>query len=183
MIVVSDSTPLITLMKAARIDLLHDLFGEIVIPEAVYQELTSNSNFSDEAKTIQESAFIRIVRVKDRKTVSVLQRATGLDLGESEAIVYADDNHADILLMDEATGRRVALDMGIEIMGSVGVLVTAFKGGYISISEVEEAFQKIRNAKRHISEQLMSDALEIIHSTRPEKGQCLYGKGLDSHAE
>ena len=39
MIVVSDSTPLITLMKAARIDLLHDLFGEIVIPEAVYREL------------------------------------------------------------------------------------------------------------------------------------------------
>ena len=56
MIVVSDSTPLITLMKAARIDLLHDLFGEIVIPEAVYQELTVNSKFPNEAKTIQESA-------------------------------------------------------------------------------------------------------------------------------
>lgn len=50
MIVVSDSTPLITLMKASRIDLLHDLFGEIVIPEAVYQELTANSNFPEEAK-------------------------------------------------------------------------------------------------------------------------------------
>lgn len=101
MIVVSDSTPLITLMKAARIDLLHDLFGEIIIPEAVYQELTINSNFPD-----------------------------------------------------EASGRRVALDMGIEIMGSVGVLVTAFKGGYISVSEAEEAFRKIRSAKRHISERL-----------------------------
>ena len=168
MIVVSDSTPLITLMKAARIDLLHDLFGEIVIPEAVYQELTINSNFPDEAKTIQESKFIRIVRVEDRKTVSVLQRATGLDLGESEAIVYADDNHADILLMDEASGRRVALDMGIEIMGSVGVLVSAFKGGYISVSEAEEAFRKIQSAKRHISERLISDALEIIHNTKKE---------------
>ena len=165
MIVVSDSTPLITLMKAARIDLLHALFGEVVIPEAVYQELTINSSFPEEAKLIRESAFITVVQVKDRKTVSVLQRATGLDLGESEAIVYADDNHADILLMDEASGRRVALDMGIEIMGSVGVLVAAYKGGYISVSEVDEAFQKIRNAKRHISEQLISDALEIIHST------------------
>ena len=138
MIVVSDSTPLITLMKATRIDLLHDLFGEIVIPEAVYQELTTNSNFPEEAETIRESEFIRIARVEDRKTVSVLQRATGLDLGESEAIVYADDHHADLLLMDEASGRRVALDMGIEIMGSVGVLVTAFKCGYISASEADE---------------------------------------------
>ena len=170
MIVVSDSTPLITLMKAARIDLLHDLFGEIVIPEAVYQELTVNSKFPNEAKTIQESAFIRVVRVKDRKTVSVLQRATGLDLGESEAIVYADNHHADILLMDEASGRRVALGMGIEIMGSVGVLVSAFKGGYISVSQAEEAFQKIRNAKRHISERLICDALELIHSIEQKNG-------------
>lgn len=107
--------------------------------------------------------------MKDRKTVSVLQRATGLDLGESEAIVYADDNHADILLMDEASGRRVALDMGIEIMGSVGVLVTAYKGGYISASEADEAFQKIRSAKRHISERLINDALEIIHGTGQER--------------
>ncbi len=166
MIVVSDSTPLITLMKAARIDLLHDLFGEVVIPEAVYQELTINSNFPDEAKMIRDSVFIRVVQVEDRKTVSVLQRATGLDLGESEAIVYADDNHADVLLMDEASGRRVALDMGIEIMGSIGILVTAFKGGYISVMEAEEAFQKIKNAKRHISEHLISDALEIIHSIK-----------------
>lgn len=169
MIVVSDSTPLITLMKAARIDLLHDLFGEIVIPEAVYQELTLNSHFPQEARIIRESAFIRVVQVKDRKTVSVLQRATGLDLGESEAIVYADDNHADILLMDEVSGRRVALDMGIEIMGSVGVLVTAYKGGYISASEADEAFQKIRSAKRHISERLINDALEIIHGTGQER--------------
>ena len=109
--------------------------------------------------------------MKDRKTVSVLQRATGLDLGESEAIVYADDNHADILLMDEASGRRVALDMGIEIMGSVGVLVTAYKGGYISASEADEAFQKIHSAKRHISERLINDALEIIHGTGQERKQ------------
>lgn len=131
--------------------------------------MTLNSNFPEEAKIIQESAFIRVVQVKDRKTVSVLQRATGLDLGESEAIVYADDNHADVLLMDEISGRRVALDMGIEIMESVGILVTAYKSGYISASEADEAFQKIRNAKRHISEQLISDALEIIHSTQREK--------------
>lgn len=95
-----------------------------------------------------------------------MQRATGLDLGESEAIVYADDNHAALLLMDKASGRRVALDMGIAIMGSVGVLVAAYKSGYISVSEADEAFQRIRNANRHISERLLSDALDIIHSTK-----------------
>ena len=42
MIVVSDSTPLITLMKATKLVILHGLFGEVVIPDAVYSEVTSN---------------------------------------------------------------------------------------------------------------------------------------------
>lgn len=57
MIVVSDSTPLITLMKAMQLDILYKLFGEIIIPEAVFQELTKNGNFPDEAKQIRDSEF------------------------------------------------------------------------------------------------------------------------------
>lgn len=163
MIVVSDSTPLITLMKASQLDVLHKMFGEIVIPEAVYKELTTNRSFINEAELIKNSDFIKVVTVEDRKAVSILQRATGLDLGESEAIVYADDNQADLLLMDEVSGRRVALNMGIAIMGSAGVLVSAFREGHLSIVEAEEAFLKIRSANRHISEKLIADALDIIY--------------------
>ena len=166
MIVVSDTTPLITLMKASQLDILHKLFGEVVIPEAVYNELTSNNSFKDETELIKNSSFIRVVAVKDRKTVSVLQRATGLDLGESEAIVYADDNETDLLLMDEASGRKVASDMGIEIMGSVGVLVLASREGHLSVSETEEAFHRILSSNRHISEKLINDALDIIHAEK-----------------
>ena len=49
MIVVSDSTPMITLMKAMHLDILHNLFGEVEIPEAVFEELTTNIEFKDEA--------------------------------------------------------------------------------------------------------------------------------------
>ena len=45
MIVVSDSTPLITLMKAGQLDVLCKLFGDVLIPQAVYSELTRNENF------------------------------------------------------------------------------------------------------------------------------------------
>lgn len=75
MIVVSDSTPLITLMKAAQLDILHKLFGEILIPDAVYQEVTTNPGFPEEAEKIINSTFIRVVTVTDKRTVSVLQRA------------------------------------------------------------------------------------------------------------
>lgn len=163
MIVVSDSTPLITLMKATQLQILHKLFGEIIIPEAVHNELTANEKYSEEAKQIDSSDFIRVVSVNDPKSVSLLQRAAGLDLGESEAIVYAESNKADLLLVDEASGRRVAMSVGIEIMGSVGILVSAFKRGFLSRGEVDDAFQKIRNSRRHISEKLIKDALDVIH--------------------
>lgn len=48
MIVISDTTPLISLMKIGHLDLLKTYFGEIQIPEAVYKELTSNPKFTDE---------------------------------------------------------------------------------------------------------------------------------------
>ena len=101
MIVVSDTTPLISLMKAAKLDLLGPLFQEVLIPNAVYAELTTNPNFAEEAEQIKSCPFIKVVTVKEPKAVDVLQRSAGLDLGESEAIIYADDVKADVLLMDE----------------------------------------------------------------------------------
>ena len=162
MIVVSDSTPLITLMKATQLQVLHELFGEIIIPEAVHHELTVNEKYSEEAQQINSSDFIHVTSMEDRKSVYLLQRAAGLDLGESEEIVYAEDNNADLLLVDEASGRRVAKSMGIEIMGSVGILVSAFRKGLLSEDEANDAFRRIRNAERHISERLIKDALEVI---------------------
>ena len=166
MIVVSDSTPLITLMKAARLEILHALFGEVLIPNAVFVELTRNEAFRDEAEIIRRSSFIRTVTVGNAEYVAILQRATGLDRGESEAIICADELKADLLLMDESAGRRVANNMHLPVAGSIGVLVKAFQSGLISAAEAEQALDRIRGAKRHISESLLRDALEIIHESK-----------------
>ncbi len=63
MIVISDTPPLISLMKIGHLDLLKSYFGEIKIPEAVYKELTSNSKFADEAKgrDVAEQMGIKIM--------------------------------------------------------------------------------------------------------------------------
>ena len=101
MIVVSDTTPIISLLKADRLDLLEKLFGEVLIPDGVYLELVSNSAFQEEAVKIRVCPFIRRVSVPQDDSLTMLRRATGLDLGESEAIYYADVNAVDLLLMDE----------------------------------------------------------------------------------
>lgn len=164
MIVVSDTTPLISLMKAARLDLLGSLFQEVLIPNAVYSELTTNPNFAEEAEQIKNCPFIRVVSVKEQKAVDVLRRSAGLDLGESEAIVYADDVKADVLLMDEARGRQVAKSMGLYIMGTVGVLLFAYEEKILTGADVEEALNKLRKANRHISEEIFKYALNKIQN-------------------
>ena len=162
MIVISDTTPLISLMKADLLHVLKPLFQEVLIPEAVYFELTTNPAFADEAEQIRHSSFIKAVAVKEKKAVDVLQRSSGLDLGESEAIIYADDVKADALLMDEVKGRQVARAMGIYIMGTVGVLVYAYEEKVLSSAEVKIALDKLKQSNRRISNDLIQYALSKI---------------------
>ena len=117
MIVVSDTTPIISLMKAGQLELLQKLFGVVYIPEAVYRELTENEAFSEEAKLVRECEFLFVEEVDNGKSVAILRNFTGLDAGESEAIILADEKSSDVLLMDEHKGRQVAKKMGITITG------------------------------------------------------------------
>ena len=60
MIVVSDTTPLITLMKVGRLNILHSLFGEVCIPKAVFSEVTGNETFENEAEIIKTASISKL---------------------------------------------------------------------------------------------------------------------------
>ena len=72
MIVVSDTTPLISLLKINRIDLLEKLFGEVLIPEVVFRELTEDERFRLEADQIRQKKFILIKLVTNPEAASLL---------------------------------------------------------------------------------------------------------------
>lgn len=152
MIVVSDTTPLISLLKINRLDLLEKLFGEVFIPQAVFNELTADERFQLEAEQIRQKKFIFIKPVNVPESVNILKRATGLDLGESEAIVLTDELKADILLMDEAKGRSVSSQMGIRIMGTIGILMAAYEEKTLTSNEVRECITGLQHAGRHIGQ-------------------------------
>lgn len=151
MIVVSDTTPLISLLKIGRIDLLEKLFGTVYIPWAVYKELTVDKRFEQEAIQIEQSSFIKIKSVENKSSVSVLKRATGLDQGESEAIILTDELKASVLLMDEAKGRAVSNEMGIKVMGTIGILVAAYEECELTSMEAKECIDVLQRTGRHIS--------------------------------
>jgi predicted nucleic acid-binding protein len=162
MIVISDTTPLISLMKIGHLDLIHQLFGEIQVPEAVFKELTSNNRFKNECRQIEECPYINKIKVIDTKSVDLLRKSSGLDLGESEAIILSDYFNVNYLLMDETKGRRVAQQMGIPIMGTIGMLMIAYKEHLLSKQEIKNCINILKDSGRHISEKLYEQLINKL---------------------
>ena len=101
MIVVSDTSPILNFDAVGKVHLLRDLYAEIVIPAAVQSELSRNSIQLD-------PSWIRVLAAQNQGDVAILREQ--LDAGEAEAIVIALELRAELLLVDEKRGRRIAID-------------------------------------------------------------------------
>lgn len=162
MIVVSDTTPIISLVKAECLDILKTLFGSVCIPSAVFDELIANEKYSYEADQIRKSDFIFTKELKDKKSVRYLQIAAKLDLGESEAITLAEEMNADLLLVDELRGRRIAEELGIRITGTIGVLLQAYDENILTAQDIMTCIDKLKECNIRISERLYNLVTEYI---------------------
>ena len=162
MIIISDTTPVITLIKINRLDLLEELFGEVLIPDAVFRELTTNVTFKEEADIVKSSEFIKVSSIQNRKSLEILQAASGLDAGESEAIILADELKSDVLIIDERRGRKVAQNLGIAITGTIGILIQAYHEKILSEEEVKSCFEYLKNSSIRLSDTLIQEALSIM---------------------
>jgi len=131
-IVVSDAGPLIALGKIEQLNLLRQIYQNVLIPSAVHSELRCGDNLPG-AATLQKAiddGWIRVQGVPSRtKALSELQLI--LDAGESEAILLAEHVHCRFLLMDERKGRLVARNRGLTVVGIAGVLLAAKSRGLI----------------------------------------------------
>ena len=154
MIVISDTTPIISLMKTNRLHLLKEMISIVYIPNALYKELIENKNYSKEAELIKDCDFIKVIKIENEKSASILMNFTGLDAGESEAIILADEQQSDVLLMDEHKGRQVAKKMGIVITGTIGILAQAFDEKILSKEDIKECIELLKKNNIRISEKL-----------------------------
>ena len=162
MIVISDTTPIISLLKINKLSLLQILFKNVIIPQAVYNELISNPKYTNEAVIIFNTSYISIKKVENRQQVDELRNNSGLDIGESEAIAYSKMVNADLLLMDEQKGRSVAKQLGLSITGTIGILIQAFNENLISKEEILESITILKESGRYISESLYNRLIARI---------------------
>jgi len=129
MIVVSNASPITNLNVVGRQDLLHQLYHQVYIPEAVFRELSAMDSHRLEAIAVQTIGWIEAKPVDNRSLVESL--LLELDLGEAEAIILASETKADLLLLDERRGRKVASRFNIRCIGLLGILIDAKRKGLL----------------------------------------------------
>lgn len=151
MIVVSDTSPITALLTVEEAGLLKQLFGEVVIPNAVETELLRTHPVLP--------GWLRVKPLQNPTTASVYARS--LDHGEAEAIALAQELHADHLLIDERKGRRLAQQHGVTVVGLLGVVLLAKHAGLIPSAKV--LLEKLdREAGIYLAGELKAAALKTV---------------------
>lgn len=154
MIVVSDSSPLISLARANHTFLLPQLFGRVIVPEAVRAELENAPSGAPELD-LQRETWLSIVALKDQAKAATFNDL--LDPGEAEAIALALELKADWLLMDERKARAFAQKLGIRVIGVLGVLLEAKKRSVIE--KIAPVLSELDSAGIWIADDLKNKAL------------------------
>lgn len=147
--IVSDTTTLIILGKLGRYELLGNLFDKVYIPHEVMNEISKKSDGIYDV-LLSHSLFEK-KKISNLTLIKVLDGL--LDKGESEAIVLAKELNL-ILLIDEKKGRTVAKNMGLEIIGLLGILILNVKKEKMTKNEVILVLEEIKSLKFRVSKKL-----------------------------
>jgi predicted nucleic acid-binding protein len=130
LVAATNAGPLIYLSVLGRLSLLRDLFSEVLLPDAVYEEVVLQGHGmpgANETKAAVDDGWLRRVAVQDRALVDALLGE--LDVGEAEAIALARELGLHWILMDDRSGRAKAQLMGLRATGTIGVLLLAGSSG------------------------------------------------------
>lgn len=152
MIIVADASPLVALAACEGLELLDQLFGEIKVSQAVWDEVTVANKPGSERLTQYLQDKIYPFNLDD-----YVIGGSMLDLGELTAIALYKKLNADYLLIDEKAGRRVAKANSIKIIGSLGILIMAKQRNLIPA--IKPYVEILKISKVHFSNNLLTDVL------------------------
>ena len=158
-IVISNSSPLINLAIIGRLELIRKFWGEIYIPEAVWQEVVIDGKDMAGVDEIKKADWLFVEKVQDRNLTMALEQ--DLDKGEAEAIALAIEKNADIILIDESDAREVTDIYNINKTGVLGILIMAKLRN--EISSLKKEIENLREkANFWLKDSLIEEVLEKV---------------------
>ncbi len=137
MIVVSDSSPLIFMVRIGSLEILRSLYKTVLIPKAVFDEAVNrgkDEGYGDAfliEKDVGSLIIVKNLRDKFSNQLKTLVKTYGK--GESEAVVLCLQENADLLLADDHDTRKLAEIHNIRWLSTLGILFTALKKGLIGL--------------------------------------------------
>ena len=156
MIVARDTSPLLSLTLVGQLDLLRQLYGSIVIPAAVRDELIVGGAAYGDGEEVIKQTWISVRPVDNPIVLKLLQRE--LDRGESEALALAIELKADLILLDEFKARRLADDLEVPHTGVLDLLIEAKRLNYVAVIK-PTLDDLIARAHFHVSHKLYERTL------------------------
>jgi len=161
--VVSNASPLIILGKLSQLGLLIKLYNEILIPPEVYQEVVINGLRlgTPDARAVDflvQQNHIRVMKISSPDPLPDWSQS--IDPGEMEAILLAQEQLVDWVIIDNNHARRAARQLGLLLKGTIGLLLDGFRQNYLSLEDFELIILSIKSQPNlWISERLCDEAL------------------------
>ena len=148
--VVVNTTPIIALAKCHELDVLRRMYGKIVIPQAVYDEICVRDDIV--SRIVNDSrTWISVKKIQDAKDKALYR--TRLHDGEVEVMILAQEINADIVIIDDLSARSTAEYLKLPLTGTLGVLIKAKQQGIID--EVMPIIDKMQNENIYFSDRLL----------------------------
>lgn len=163
MIVVSDTSPINYLILIDAIGVLPELYENIVIPTAVFEEMKAEETPEKVREWIKNLPVWFEVK---QTNVLLDDELSNLDAGEREAIALAEELNADALIIDERAGREEAKRRGIFVIGTLGILNSAAEKNLLNLPDT---LNKLQQTSFRASEKLFADLLQIDTERKTHK--------------
>lgn len=155
-VIISDTTTLIVLEKQNKLSLLCKLFDEVIVPQAVYEELLIGLE-SD--KTVKAFSCLNIEIVVYSERLQDLLMI--LDQGEAEAIELAISKNLP-LIIDEKKGRKIAQNLDLIVTGLAGILILATKKKILTSNQAQVLLEKSMQSGYRLSETLYKQIVDRL---------------------
>ncbi|MBL8294120.1 MAG: DUF3368 domain-containing protein [Bryobacterales bacterium] len=160
-VVITDTSPIRYLVRIGEVDLLKKLYGQVIVPGVVLAELQAEDGLPIvRAGAGNLPTWVRVQSPAKQLAVTL----SNLHRGESQAIALAEELQAALLLIDDRAGMQVALERGLTITGTLGVLVEAAQAG---LTQIEEVLQKLQATNFRATPGLYERALEMARLQPP----------------
>ncbi len=152
MILIADSSALVTLSIVDKLDILEQLFGEVYVPRAVYEEVSQENKA--ESYKLKNYCKDKVLDIQSRTNFNI-----SLGQGESEAIVLYSEQNADFLLYDDKKAKKFAQNFGLKVIGSLGILLKAKESGLIN--EISPLIELLKNSRIFIDDRTFELVLKM----------------------